>query len=387
MENKKVFIGNLDFAVTDDEVRQLLSTCGEVTAVKMRAKKGYAIVEMAQAAQAEEVIRTLNGTPLRERELRISEALKPGKAKSATVKKYRERGDEFARSKADRETEGDFQKPYHRDEAPGGARRRTRSANAGRTRPKAKGGFRAAQGSGGFRKRPVDSYIKDAPVDQYDDTDEQPEVMPYDNPRHADKVWSGEKPVHIMRPARKDESGGLYKQPGEKSFNKKSGKRLSGQGNRPAGKHSSRRPAPGGDAHKIWDPDKPAYPRDGDRAVRGGSRRSESPYGSREGSSGPGKRSSGGYAKGGHGSGRPPKREWSPGNTGGRSERSGTGWNEKPRSAKPSHDGPRSHSKPRPAGGSGSRFSKSSGPKPGGHGKKRPSGPSRSKHNDRGGNR
>ncbi|PKL15532.1 MAG: RNA-binding protein, partial [Spirochaetae bacterium HGW-Spirochaetae-5] len=42
MENKKVFIGNLDFEVTEGELKNLLLKYGVVVSIKMHQKKGYA---------------------------------------------------------------------------------------------------------------------------------------------------------------------------------------------------------------------------------------------------------------------------------------------------------------------------------------------------------
>ncbi len=93
MEIKKVFIGNLDFNVTGDEVKSLLSEYGTVVNIKMHQAKGYAFVEMSSAAEAETVVRKLDGKKYREREMRISLEMKAGKARALSVKRYKERGE------------------------------------------------------------------------------------------------------------------------------------------------------------------------------------------------------------------------------------------------------------------------------------------------------
>jgi RNA recognition motif-containing protein len=99
MENKNVFIGNLDFAVTEEEVKTLLSDYGTVVHIKMRKKKGCAFIEMSNAEEAALAIEKLNGTAFKDREVRISLEIKKSKAKALSIKKYNERTKSFSRQK------------------------------------------------------------------------------------------------------------------------------------------------------------------------------------------------------------------------------------------------------------------------------------------------
>src|SRR5262245_23415566 len=75
-----IFVGNLSFTATVDEVRRLFETYGEVTSVHLLEDRetgrprGFGFVEMADATQARAAIAGLNGTMLDGRALTINEA-------------------------------------------------------------------------------------------------------------------------------------------------------------------------------------------------------------------------------------------------------------------------------------------------------------------------
>jgi RNA recognition motif-containing protein len=96
MDNKKVFIGNLNFEVTESDLRQLLSKFGEVTGVMLNQKKGFAIVEMSTADQAEKAVQELSGTMFRDREIRIKLETKTGRTRPASSGKLKERAKSFS---------------------------------------------------------------------------------------------------------------------------------------------------------------------------------------------------------------------------------------------------------------------------------------------------
>ncbi|TAL39924.1 MAG: hypothetical protein EPN93_00225 [Spirochaetes bacterium] len=378
MENKKVFIGNLDFAVTGTEVKDLLSQYGAVTAIKMRKKKGYAIVEMEEAAQAEEAVAKLTGTMYKEREIRISMALKPEKAKSLSVKKYRERGEVFAKEKAEGEPGADTpdgEIPFEREDKPF---KRKRTERTGPPRGKPKADFRPKKRTAPFRERsaPVYKGAKPAPTEK--DLERWETEQPVDSSRSPGKVWSGEKPVYISKPAPEDGRKPYRASPG-RTRGAGSGERSygSGTGRKKTGNekgYGSPRPQ-----KREWTREKPAYSdkpaREGGRSERGGSSRPE--RGPSERSYGQKERPFGNYSREKSGTPRPPRKEWSPGKSSGSSRPAGGGWNEKPRRSASPGDGPRAHSKPRPGGGSKDRFARPSGPKTGDRGRKSPGGSSR----------
>jgi len=75
-----IFVGNLAYTATVDEVRLLFATYGEVTSVQLLEDRdtgrprGFGFVEMPDATQAQAAIAGLNGTNLGGRPLTINEA-------------------------------------------------------------------------------------------------------------------------------------------------------------------------------------------------------------------------------------------------------------------------------------------------------------------------
>ena len=77
---KNIFVGNLDFAATESSIRAMFEPYGNVERVNLVTdrdtgrSRGFAFVEMTDAAQADQAIAALNGTNLDGRALNINEA-------------------------------------------------------------------------------------------------------------------------------------------------------------------------------------------------------------------------------------------------------------------------------------------------------------------------
>jgi RNA recognition motif-containing protein len=77
--SKKLYVGNLPFNTTEDELRELFGQHGNVQSVRVVTdretgrSRGFAFVEM-DADAADNAIRALNGTQLGGRALRVNEA-------------------------------------------------------------------------------------------------------------------------------------------------------------------------------------------------------------------------------------------------------------------------------------------------------------------------
>ena len=75
-----IYVGNLSFDAMEDDVRQLFAEFGEVSAVNIITdrdsgrSKGFAFVEMAQAEQAQNAMKSLNGKEFKGRALNVNEA-------------------------------------------------------------------------------------------------------------------------------------------------------------------------------------------------------------------------------------------------------------------------------------------------------------------------
>ena len=77
---KNIFVGNLDFAATEDSIRSLFQPYGAIERVSVATdrdtgrSRGFAFVEMTDPAEADRAIEALNGTELGGRSLNINEA-------------------------------------------------------------------------------------------------------------------------------------------------------------------------------------------------------------------------------------------------------------------------------------------------------------------------
>jgi RNA recognition motif-containing protein len=80
---KKLYVGNLSYNMTEQELHTLFSEVGEVSSVaiivdRMSGKsKGFGFVEMSSEAEAQSAIQQLNGREVNNRSIRVSEAHAP----------------------------------------------------------------------------------------------------------------------------------------------------------------------------------------------------------------------------------------------------------------------------------------------------------------------
>jgi RNA recognition motif-containing protein len=76
--SKKLYVGNLPFSVTEDELREVFGQHGTVTSAQVVSdrdtgrSRGFAFVEMADGA--DQAIENLNGAQLQGRALTVNEA-------------------------------------------------------------------------------------------------------------------------------------------------------------------------------------------------------------------------------------------------------------------------------------------------------------------------
>ena len=76
----KIYVGNLSYEVTEEDLRQEFGAFGEITSVSVITDKysgrpkGFAFVEMASKSEAEAAITGLNGKTLKERTIVVNEA-------------------------------------------------------------------------------------------------------------------------------------------------------------------------------------------------------------------------------------------------------------------------------------------------------------------------
>ena len=75
-----IYVGNLSYGMSEDELRQAFAAYGEVSSVKILMdretgrSRGFGFVEMPNKGEADTAIAQLNGKDLGGRPLRINEA-------------------------------------------------------------------------------------------------------------------------------------------------------------------------------------------------------------------------------------------------------------------------------------------------------------------------
>jgi cold-inducible RNA-binding protein len=98
---KNIYIGNLDYRTTEDQIRTLFLAHGAVetvTIVKDRdtgRPRGFAFVEMTNDADAENAIRAVNGIVVENRALTVSEARSKPSSTGDNLRKRQHRLNRF----------------------------------------------------------------------------------------------------------------------------------------------------------------------------------------------------------------------------------------------------------------------------------------------------
>ena len=77
MQGKKLFVGNLTYSVTSDELGELFASYGEVVEAKVIEGKGFGFGEMASQEEAVAAKDALHGTEFVGRTLNVDEARPP----------------------------------------------------------------------------------------------------------------------------------------------------------------------------------------------------------------------------------------------------------------------------------------------------------------------
>ncbi len=93
--NLKLYVGNLPFGASEEDLRKLFSEAGGVQSVKIVTdsysgrSRGFGFVEMTSSSEAEKAISLINGKTFMERALIVSEA-RPQKKRGG---EFKNRGD------------------------------------------------------------------------------------------------------------------------------------------------------------------------------------------------------------------------------------------------------------------------------------------------------
>ncbi len=74
MQGSKVYVGNLNYSVTNEQLEELFANHGTVKSVNIIEGKGFGFVEMSSSEEAEAAKQALNDTEFNGRPLKIDEA-------------------------------------------------------------------------------------------------------------------------------------------------------------------------------------------------------------------------------------------------------------------------------------------------------------------------
>jgi len=77
MQGSKLYVGNLSYSVTSEELEELFSGHGEVKQVNIIQGRGFGFVEMSSPSEAEKAREALNGSDFKGRSLKVEEARPP----------------------------------------------------------------------------------------------------------------------------------------------------------------------------------------------------------------------------------------------------------------------------------------------------------------------
>ena len=88
MNGGKLYVGNLSYAVTDEQLKELFSQYGEVKQANVIEGKGFGFIEMTGPEEAEKALKALNGSDFKGRALRIEEARPQKPRQSRDYGKY-----------------------------------------------------------------------------------------------------------------------------------------------------------------------------------------------------------------------------------------------------------------------------------------------------------
>jgi RNA recognition motif-containing protein len=77
MQENKLYVGNLSYSVTNEQLKELFAAFGEVKDVKVIEGKGFGFIELGSSSEAEKAKQELNGKDFQGRALKIDNARPP----------------------------------------------------------------------------------------------------------------------------------------------------------------------------------------------------------------------------------------------------------------------------------------------------------------------
>ncbi len=75
-----IYVGNLDYAVTEDDLKEAFSVFGEISSVRLVSdkfsgkSKGFGFIEMPDNSEAEAAMNALNESSFKGRDIKVNQA-------------------------------------------------------------------------------------------------------------------------------------------------------------------------------------------------------------------------------------------------------------------------------------------------------------------------
>jgi len=88
MQGSKLYVGNISYSATSDDLKELFAQYGEVKQVNLMEGRGYGFVEMSSPEEAMKARDALNGSDFKGRTLKVDEARQPKDREKKGYRKY-----------------------------------------------------------------------------------------------------------------------------------------------------------------------------------------------------------------------------------------------------------------------------------------------------------
>ena len=88
MQGSKLYVGNLNYGITNVQLEELFNNYGTVREVKVIEGKGFGFVEMSSTEEASKAKEALDGFEYEGRTLKVDEARPPKKKPNKGYRRY-----------------------------------------------------------------------------------------------------------------------------------------------------------------------------------------------------------------------------------------------------------------------------------------------------------
>ena len=88
MQGSKLYVGNLSYSATNEQLEELFSNYGEVRQVNIIGSRGFGFVEMSNPSEAESAKQALDGSDFEGRTLKVDEARPPRSGQGRDYRRY-----------------------------------------------------------------------------------------------------------------------------------------------------------------------------------------------------------------------------------------------------------------------------------------------------------